>query len=104
MLIEPEVSRGVYLLPVLVQAEGGHAREFEQGAAGCRVGMSVKLGGAVFIKARCKSIGGSRICQQRRVLLLRHFDLRLRFVREQGVVTAMERIYSDGYRSLDMRQ
>lgn len=31
-------------------------------------------------------------------------DLRLRFVVEHGKVTAMERIHSDGYRSLDIKQ
>jgi hypothetical protein len=31
-------------------------------------------------------------------------DLRLRFVGEPGKITAMERIYSDGYRSLEMKQ
>ncbi len=35
--------------------------------------------------------------------LLGRDDLRLRFVRKNGRVIAMERIYSDGYRGLDDR-
>ncbi len=31
-------------------------------------------------------------------------DMRLRFIGEPGRITAMEKIYSDGYRSLDMKQ